>query len=57
MSDTYGRVLLRGDHPWSGEMGEVIDFDNIGMKVRLLSGNVGHEVYAFEGQWKRLTHA
>ncbi len=47
------RVLLCGDHPWAHMTGEVIDNDDIGMKVRL--DGLGQEVYAFDGQWKQIT--
>lgn len=47
-SDVIGRrVRLLGSHPWAGDSAEVIAFDKLGMKVRLLRGDVmnGHESY------------
>ena len=35
--DVIGRkVYLCGDHPWAGHVGEVVGFDDIGMRVKLL---------------------
>jgi hypothetical protein len=44
------RVRLLGSHPWAGSSAEVVSFDRIGMKVKLLRGDAygGHEAYVTE---------
>lgn len=56
MPETPTRVLLRGDHPWSGHTGEVLGDTSVmntnALKVRL---DNGQEVLAFDDQWSRVT--
>lgn len=47
-SDVIGRqIKLVGDHPWAGKHATVVGFDNIGMRVSLISSDAmhGHEAY------------
>ena len=49
------RIRLLGDHPFAGDSAEVVSFDKIGMKVKLLCGDAmhGHECYVTKrGQYR-----
>jgi hypothetical protein len=43
-------IRLLGDHPFAGDSAEVIGFDNIGMRVKLIRGDAmhGHESYVMK---------
>jgi hypothetical protein len=49
--DVIGRrIRLLGDHPWAGNSAEVVAFDHIGMRVKLIRGDAmdGHESYVLK---------